>query len=122
MLPMTHPVVWFEINGTNADKLHQFYGDAFGWTVDADNPMQYGMVEAVKGRGIPGGIGQKGSGVVNPGVTFYISTTSIEASLTKAEALGAKVLMPRTQLPGGTVLGFFEDPQGNAVGLVEESA
>ena len=78
--------------------------------------------QAEKGRGIPGGIGQKVEGAVNPAVTFYVSTTSIEASLADATKLGGKVLMPRTQLPGGTILGFFEDPQGNSIGLVEESA
>lgn len=119
---MKHPVVWFEINGKNAKGLHGFYGDLFGWKIDAENPMGYGMVEAQKGRGIPGGIGQKDDAAVNPGVTFYVSTTSIDSSLEQAKKLGGKVLMPRTQLPGGTILGFFEDPQGNQVGLVEEAA
>jgi hypothetical protein len=30
--------------------------------------------------------------------------------------------MPRTELPGGTILGFFADIEGNAIGLVEEVA
>ncbi|MEQ9499721.1 MAG: VOC family protein [Deltaproteobacteria bacterium] len=117
---MKHPVVWFEINGEDANALHGFYGELFGWKIAADNPMNYGMVEAEKGRGIPGGIGKKDEN--NPGVTFYVSTTSIDDSLKAAEKLGAKTLMPRTQLPGGTILAFFADPDGNAVGLVEEAA
>ena len=28
--------------------------------------------------------------------------------------------MPRTKLDGGTILGLFADPDGNAIGLVEE--
>lgn len=118
---MKHPVVWFEVNGDDAEGLQGFYSELFGWTVDAGNPMKYGMVEAVKGRGIPGGIGQKGR-PETPGVTFYVSTTSIEASLGEAEKLGAKTVMPRTVLPGGTIMGMFDDPQGNRIGLVEESA
>ena len=58
----------------------------------------------------------------HPGITVYLSTTDIEASLAHAREHGAEVLMPRTVLPGGTILGFFRDPAGNAVGLVEESA
>lgn len=120
---MKHPVVWFEINGNDGEGLQTFYGQLFGWKIDADNPMKYGMVEAEKGRGIPGGIGEKMEGPVeNPGVTFYVSTTSIESSLGEAEGLGAKTIMPRTVLPGGTILAFFDDPQGNRIGLVEDSA
>ena len=119
---MKHPVVWFEVNGDDGEKLQSFYAKLFDWRIDANNPMKYGMVEAEKGRGIPGGVGEKSPEATNPGVTFYVSTTSIERSLGEAEALGAKTLMPRTELPGGTILGFFEDPQGNQIGLVEESA
>lgn len=116
---MKHPVVWFEINGTDGEALHGYYGELFGWKIDAANPMKYGMVEAEKGQGIPGGIGQKGARF-NPGVTFYVSTTSIDETLAKAKKLGGEILQPRTVLPGGTILGFFQDPDGNAIGLVEE--
>lgn len=119
---MKHPVVWFEINGRDGEALQAFYRELFGWKIDADNPMKYGMVEAEKGRGIPGGVGEKPEAGPGPGVTFYVSTTSIDASLADAEARGATVLMPRTELPGGTILGMFADPQGNPIGLVEESA
>jgi len=118
---MKHPVVWFEVNGDDGSKLQSFYGSLFGWKIDASNPMKYGMVEAEKGRGIAGGVGYKADDN-SPGVTFYVSTTDIEGSLADAQELGAKVLMPRTQLPGGTILAMFADPQGNPIGLVEESA
>ena len=55
-------------------------------------------------------------------MTFYVSATDIEASLAKAKELGGKVLMPRTEIQPGTVLGLFADPDGNAIGLVEEAA
>ena len=40
------------------------------------------------------------------------------ASLAKAQALGGKVVMPRTVLPD-VILGIFEDPEGHTLGLVE---
>jgi hypothetical protein len=52
-----HPVNWFEIVGSDGATLQQFYADLFGWKIDANNPLQYGMVEAEEG-GIGGGIGQ----------------------------------------------------------------
>ena len=118
---MSHPVVWFEVMGDDGAALCRFYQALFGWKIDANNPMQYGMVEAVAGRGIPGGVGQLGD-LPQPKVTFYVSTPDVEKSLLRASDLGGGVLMPRTVLPGGTVLGMFADPEGNPIGLVEEPA
>jgi predicted enzyme related to lactoylglutathione lyase len=79
------------------------------------------MVEATEGRGIPGGVGVLGDQPW-PKTAFYVSTTDIDASLEEAGRLGGKTVLPRTELPGGTILGFFADPEGNTVGLVEEAA
>jgi hypothetical protein len=57
---MSHPVVWFEVMGRNGADLQKFYTKLFDWKIDASNPMNYGMVEATEGRGIPGGVGQLG--------------------------------------------------------------
>ena len=100
-------------------ELRSFYQGLFGWKIQVDDKFDYGMVEATEGQGIPGGVGQL-SDRPQPKVTFYVSTTSIDGSLQKAKGLGAEVLMPRTELPGGTILGMFRDPDGNAIGLVEE--
>ncbi len=118
---MQHPVVWFEVMGENGERLQSFYSKLFGWKIDASNPMKYGMVEAVNGQGIPGGVGQLGDQPW-PKVTFYVSTESVDASLEQAEKLGGKVLTPRTVMPDGPVIGTFTDVEGNAIGLVEESA
>jgi predicted enzyme related to lactoylglutathione lyase len=115
------PVVHFEVIGKDAQKLQSFYGDLFDWKIDASNPMGYGMVEATEGRGIPGGVGQVND-EPHPRVLFYVSTTDIPDSLAKAEKLGGKTLMQRTELAGGTILGLFADPEGNPIGLVEEAA
>ncbi len=118
---MNHPVVWFEVMGKDGAALCDFYRSLFGWKIDASNPMNYGMVEAITARGIAGGIGQLGE-LPQPKVTFYVATPDIEKSLLRASELGGGVLMPRTALPGGgPVLGMFADPEGNAIGLVEEA-
>jgi predicted enzyme related to lactoylglutathione lyase len=80
---MSHPVVWFEVMGNDGAKLRAFYATLFQWKIDANNPMNYGMVEAVAGRGIAGGIGQLGD-EPQPGVTFYVSTPDVEKSLLRA--------------------------------------
>ena len=115
---MGNPVVWFEVIGKNGGNLRSFYGELFDWKFDVDDKMNYGMVEAVGGQGIPGGVG----GGDQRRVTFYVSTPSINACLEHVSNRGGTILMKRTELPGGTILGMFADPEGNAVGLVEEAA
>jgi uncharacterized protein len=114
---MAHPVMWFEVLGSNGGKLQQFYGDLFGWTFDVIQPINYGVAKTGDGRGIPGGIGQTFPGT-RSWVTFYTETPDVSASLAQAVALGGKVVTPRTVLPD-VILGIFEDPEGHVLGLVE---
>ena len=46
---MANQVSWFEISGKDGAKLQEFYGDLFGWKIDANNPLSYGMVEGSDG-------------------------------------------------------------------------
>jgi predicted enzyme related to lactoylglutathione lyase len=36
---MGHPVVHFEVIGSDAAKLQSNYSELFGWELDADNPQ-----------------------------------------------------------------------------------
>jgi uncharacterized protein len=117
---MAHPVMWFEVLGTDGAKLQQFYGGLFGWTFDVIQPINYGITNMREGRGIPGGVGQTFPGT-RSWVTFYIETPDVTASLDKAQALGGRVVTPRTVMPDVT-LGVFEDPEGHVIGLVEARA
>ena len=117
---MTHPVMWFEVLGTDGGKLRRFYGDLFGWTFDVIPQIDYGVAKTGDTRGIMGGIGPTYPGT-RPWVTFYTETPDVTASRAKAQALGGRIVMPRAELPGVT-LGIFEDPEGHVLGLVEARA
>jgi uncharacterized protein len=116
-----HPVNWFEIVGSDGATLQQFYADLFGWKIDANNPLQYGMVEAEEG-GIGGGIGQAQQGT--PGhLTIYVDVDDPSAYLAKAEQLGGKTVMPPTEVPGFNItFALFSDPEGHVVGLTSGRA
>jgi predicted enzyme related to lactoylglutathione lyase len=116
---MTHPVVWFEVLGKDGAKLQRFYGELFGWKIDADNPMKYGMVDTGEKKGIPGGVGTVFEGTKS-WATFYVESADLEGSLSRAEKLGGKVAMPPRRLPDGMSIAFFEDPEGHLIGLVKE--
>jgi len=113
---MANQVSWFEISGKDGAKLQQFYGDLFGWKIDANNPMSYGMVEGSDG-GIGGGIGQSNDGGTQ--VTFYVGVDDLQACLDEAERSGGRTVLPVTEIPNMATIAQFADPEGNVVGLVK---
>ena len=53
---MPQPVVHFEISTKDRAKITDFYSQLFGWQVNADNPMNYGLANTKDGElGIDGG-------------------------------------------------------------------
>ncbi len=121
---MGQPVVHFEVVGTDGEKLQRYYSELFGWEVDGNNEMRYGMVsrEGNTGRegvGIGGGIGQGPAGY--PGhVTFYVAVPDVEEALQKAESLGGQRVMGPETIMDRIILGHFKDPEGHLVGVVQE--
>jgi uncharacterized protein len=114
--PMAHAVLHFEIVGPDGAALQKYYADLFGWEIDANNPMNYGMVQPTP-PGIGGGVGPSPDGSAL--VTFYVETDDLQASLKKAEALGGKTVQEPMDIPGGPSVAMFADPQGNVIGLVK---
>jgi predicted enzyme related to lactoylglutathione lyase len=113
---MPHPVVHFEILGKDGSALQSFYSGLFGWTINTDNPMEYGLVDTgSNGSGIPGGVGD---GQGSSWATFYVQSDDLAGSLAKAGQLGGKTITPPMELPMGISIALFEDPEGHVVGLV----
>jgi predicted enzyme related to lactoylglutathione lyase len=118
---MTRPVVHFEIIGKDAKKLQDFYGQLFGWKIDANNPMQYGLVEPGVGgpeAGVGGGIAGSMDG--SSFVTIYVQVVDLNETLAKAESLGGKAVMQPMDVPGGPTIAQFEDPEGHRIGLIKQ--
>lgn len=116
---MTRPVVHFEIIGKDGKKLQDFYSELFGWTIDANNPMSYGLVSPGIGGPEPGVGGGIASGEA-PRVTIYVQVLDLNETLKKAETMGGKTVMPPMDIPGGPTMAQFADPEGNVIGLVKQ--
>ena len=122
---MGQAVVHFEVVGKDGEKLQRYYAELFGWNVNADNPMQYGMVDAKDNmsmtgdNGIGGGIGQGPDGYEGH-VTFYVAVPDVEEALQKAESLGGTRVMGPEKIMDMVELGQFKDPEGNVIGLVKD--
>jgi uncharacterized protein len=100
-------VDWFEVLGSDAARSQRFYAELFGWTVPQS---AYGQVTA----GIGGGIGAGGE---TRWATVYASVADVEATLAKAESLGATRVYGPNQVDDHTQSGAFRDPAGNVFGV-----
>ncbi len=119
---MGQPVVHFEVIGKDGDKLKSYYGELFGWKIDSDNPMNYGIVQregnvSADGMGIGGGVAAGPEGYAGH-VTFYVEVPDVEAALAKAESLGGSRLMGPDTVMDTMVLGQLADPEGHVIGVM----
>ena len=122
---MGQPVVHFEVIGKDGGKLQSYYAELFGWEIDAENPMSYGIVQREGntnsgGVGIGGGVGTGPEGYAGH-ITFYVEVPDVEAALAKAESLGGTRMMGPETIMDGVELGQFTDPEGHLVGLVKSA-
>lgn len=123
---MGYPVVHFEVTGKDPKKLHSYYAELFEWEIDADNPMNYGIVDreanlSDDGIGIGGGIAG-GPGGYEGHVTFYVEVPDVEESLAKAESLGGSRMMGPDEVMEGLVIGLFTDPEGHVIGVMTSTS
>lgn len=93
----------------------------FGWQL---HPMPGSDMLGVPSStgGIPGGIGA--SPLHQPAsVAVYVTVGDIDAQFGKIQRAGGRMVMPKTELPGGmgTIAGFH-DPAGNWIGLWQHGA
>ena len=120
---MGQPVVHFEITGKDGPALQSFYSELFGWEIDANNPIGYGLVPregnvTPDGIGIGGGISQGPEGYGGH-VTVYVEAPDVEAALAHAERLGGTRMMGPEQVMEGLEIGLFTDPEGHTIGLTK---
>jgi predicted enzyme related to lactoylglutathione lyase len=120
---MGQPVVHFEVVGKDGERLQSYFSELFGWEINADNEMKYGLIAREgntnpEGIGIGGGVGGGPEGY-DGHVTFYVEVPDVEEALSKAESLGGSRVMGPETIMGQLVLGQFTDPEGHVIGVVQ---
>ncbi|SRR6266545_5692770 len=114
---MGNPVVHFEVGGLEDGPLIEFYGQLFGWGLQTIPNANYTLIDTRGGGGINGGISKSRTG--EPWSTFYVAVDDLQAVLDQAESLGAKTVVPVTEIPGMVTFAMFNDPDGLLVGMVK---
>jgi len=123
---MGYPVVHFEIVGKDGQKLQDYYTQLFGWQMDTNNPMNYGVIArednlSSDGVGIGGGVAAGPEGDSGH-VTFYVAVPDVEATLATAESLGGTRLMGPDQVMEGLEIGQCSDPDGHLIGVIKAAS
>ena len=120
-------VIHFEIHSADPEKACAFYSALFGWTTTAwDGPAPYWLVSTgdPEAPGIDGGImmRQGDPPVKGQAVSSFVCTVAVDdldASLAKADELGATLAVPRMAVPGVGWMAYITDPDGNILGLMQ---
>lgn len=107
--------VWYELLTSDHAAAKSFYDSVVGWDIEttANNPMDYRMIRT--GKGNAGGVMQiadnmRGHGA-KPTWLGYVGVDDVDATVSKAEGLGAKAMMPAFDVPGVGRMAMIADPQ-----------
>ena len=115
---MSGKVVHFEVPVDDGDRAVTFYREAFGWSLERWGPMEYWTTTAGEGDGIGGALTTREEG--STGLMFYISVDDIDRALAAVEAAGGRRLSERMPIPTVGWSAFFEDTEGNKVGIFQD--
>jgi uncharacterized protein len=117
---MGNPFVFVELYSNDVDKSKKFYTSLLDWkTDDLPNPAapggKYTMISV--GEGVGGGMLK--NPMPNGGSHWmpYAHVQDVGAALKKAEGLGAKTMVPKTEVMGMGWLAIITDPQGAMFGF-----
>ncbi len=119
---MLNAINWFEIPVTDFARAKKFYETLFNAPVqEMPHPaFKYGMLPAdMQNGGVGGGIVQgEGFEPSTKGVLIYLNGgDDLDIPLSKVEAAGGKILMPKTSIGPNGFMAHFTDTEGNKIAL-----
>jgi predicted enzyme related to lactoylglutathione lyase len=122
---MDHTICHFEIPVDDLPRASAFYSGLFGWKLTPwRDDIQ--MIETVPsdgpGRPAPGVVNGMLIKKQNPQHPFsnYVAVEDIDAYAEKAVALGGRIALPKTAVPGMGWFLYFLDPDGNILGMWQD--
>lgn len=120
----TNALNWFEIPAADIDRAKKFYEAAFNVQMDEMNMGDFGRMVSFPGEGgngkVSGALVQSPMHTPTPaGQKVYLNgNPDLQQVLDRVEAAGGKILQPKQQIsPEIGYMGFFEDTEGNHIGL-----
>jgi len=117
---MSNPIQWLEIATTDLERAKSFYASVFG--------LEFEFVEMPDSKmymfGAPGQEGSSGC-LINgegsipsaEGTMVYFSCDELSTELSRVEAAGGQVLVPKTDIGDFGFFAHILDTEGNRIGL-----
>jgi uncharacterized protein len=120
---MSGKVVHFELPADDVERARDFYHEAFGSQLQSMPEMGYTLLTTTP----TGDQGPIEPGAINGGMmarqapftapVIVIEVDDIDEALTRVDKLGGKAVVGRQAVAGMGFTGYFQDPEGNLIGL-----
>src|SRR4051812_5029608 len=115
---VTGAPIWIDLLTSDPARARAFYGELFGWEIEDPGPEYGGYVSFTKGgtkvAGLMGSAGDEFPGDI---WTIYLSTPDARSTVATAEARGAQVLVPPTDILELGTMAVLGDVGGAGIGL-----
>jgi hypothetical protein len=117
-------VVHFEVPFDDADRARSFYRDVFDWSIEPMPEMDYNGVSTgpAGDDGTPsepgyigGGMAKRGDSLKNP--VIVLAVDDIDATLKVVEQHGGSTATPKIRVGDMGFAAYFNDSEGNVMGL-----
>ena len=105
---------WTELMTTDSEAAKRFYGELFGWQFEEfpAKDMKYTVVKAA-GEAMGGIMSMPAEAQgVPPNWGTYVTVDDVDATVKKATAMQAKVIMAPREIPDVGRFAVIQDPQG----------
>jgi predicted enzyme related to lactoylglutathione lyase len=126
---MAGRVVHFEVPYSDGDRARAFYREAFGWNLMEMPELNYTMASTgpVDEQSMPsepgfinGGMFERTEDLRGPMLT--IDVEDLDTALKTVESLGGKQVGEKLPVGDMGFAAYFEDPEGNIIGLWQTAA
>lgn len=111
---MASQITHFEIYGDAPGQIADFYNALFGWGMEKVEGLDYWRIlpDPNDKSKVAGGLTHRPRNDPK-GWLQFVNVESVDASITLAEAMGAKVVRPKTAVPRTAWVAVLADPAGN---------
>lgn len=107
-----------EFPADDLDRARRFYGELFGWQLNAMPGYEGYLLFNTGSSEAGGGIGLRGQSVGDK-VRVYAEADSIDELLPRVTELGGSVIAGKSEIEGQGWYAVINDSEGNELGLYE---
>ena len=117
-------VVHFEIPVDQIERAQKFYSQVFEWQISGVPGMDYQMVNTTpvgedfrpkEPGAINGGMFKREEPLRSP--VLVVDVQEIKAAVARVKSAGGKILKEPAQVGDMGIVAYFQDPEGNVLGL-----